>query len=123
MKRIPISVPNISAAEKAAVMEVLDSGFLAQGPRTMLFEERFARFCGVKHAIAVANGTCALQVALLANGVGPGDEVITTPFTFMATANAILFTGATPVFVDIDLETLNINPGLIEAAITPNTKA
>jgi perosamine synthetase len=123
MKRIPISVPNITDAEKAAVMEVLDSGFLAQGPRTALFEERFAQFCGVKHAIAVSNGTCALQVALLANDVGPGDEVITTPFTFMATANAILFTGATPVFVDIDPETFNINPDLIEAAITPKTKA
>jgi dTDP-4-amino-4,6-dideoxygalactose transaminase len=123
MKRIPISIPNITEAEKAAVMEVLDSGFLAQGPKTALFEERFAEFCGVRHAIAVSNGTCALQIALLANGVRPGDEVITTPFTFMATANAILFTGATPVFVDIDPETFNINPELIKAAITSRTKA
>jgi len=123
MKRISISVPNITEAEKAAVREVLDSGFLAQGPRTALFEEEFARFCGVKHAIAVSNGTCALQIALLVNEVGHGDEVITTPFTFMATANAILFTGATPVFVDIDPKTFNINPELIEAAITPKTKA
>lgn len=123
MNRIPISKPNITDAEKAAVMEVLDSGFLAQGPRTALFEERFATLCGVKHAIAVANGTCALLVALLANGIGPGDEVITTPFTFMATVNAILFTRATPVFVDIDPKTFNINPELIEAAITRKTKA
>ncbi len=123
MIRIPISKPNITEAEKAAVMEVMESGFLAQGPRTALFEQRFAALCGVKHAIAVSNGTCALQIALLANGVGPGDEVITTPFTFMATANAILFSGATPVFVDIDPVTFNIDADLIEAAITPKTKA
>lgn len=123
MMRIPISKPNITEAEKAAVMEVMESGFLAQGPRTALFEQRFAALCGVKHAIAVSNGTCALQIALLANGVGPGDEVITTPFTFMATANAILFSGATPVFVDIDPVTFNIDANLIEAAITPKTKA
>lgn len=123
MIRIPISKPNITEAEKAAVMEVMESGFLAQGPRTALFEQRFAALCGVKHAIAVSNGTCALQIALLANGVGPGDEVITTPFTFMATANAILFSGATPVFVDIDPVTFNIDANLIEAAITPKTKA
>jgi dTDP-4-amino-4,6-dideoxygalactose transaminase len=123
MKRIPLSKPSITEAEKAAVMEVMESGFLAQGPRTALFEERFAALCGVKHAIAVSNGTCALMVALLANGIGPGDEVITSSFTFMATANAILFTGAKPVFVDIDADSFNINPELIEAAITPRTKA
>jgi dTDP-4-amino-4,6-dideoxygalactose transaminase len=123
MRHIPISQPNITDAEKIAVMAVLDSGFLAQGQRTVAFEENFARLCKVKHAVAVANGTCALQVALLANGIGPGDEVITTPFTFMATANAILFTGAKPVFVDIEADTFNLNPDLIEAAITPRTKA
>ncbi|MBI5839269.1 MAG: DegT/DnrJ/EryC1/StrS family aminotransferase [Chloroflexi bacterium] len=123
MKRIPISKPDITDSEKAAVMEVLESGFLAQGPRTALFEEQFAQLCGVRHAIAVSNGTCALVAALLANDIGPGDEVITTPFTFMATANAILFTGAKPVFVDIDGETFNVDPQLIEAAITPRTKA
>ena len=123
MNHIAISKPNITDAEKAAVMEVMESGFLAQGPRTALFEERFAKLCGVKHAIAVSNGTCALQIALLANDIGPGDEVITTPFTFMATANAILFTGAKPVFVDIESETFNIDPDQIEAAITPKTKS
>ncbi len=123
MKRIPISKPDITDAEKLAVMEVLDSGFLAQGPKTALFEQKFAALCGVKHAIAVSNGTCALQVALLANDIFPGDEVITTPFTFMATANAILFTGATPVFADIDEDTFNIDPEQIEKAITPRTKA
>jgi perosamine synthetase len=123
MNRIQISKPDVTDVEKQAVMEVLDSGFLAQGPKTALFEEKFAALCDVKHAIAVSNGTCALQVAMLANDVGPGDEVITTPFTFMATVNAILFAGATPVFVDIEDETFNINADLIEKAITKRTKA
>lgn len=123
MNRIHISKPDITEAEKSAVMEVLDSGFLAQGPRTAAFEERFAHLCGVRHAIAVSNGTCALQTGLLAHDIGPGDEVITSPFTFMATVNAILFTGAKPVFVDIEEDSFNINADLIEAAITPHTKA
>jgi len=120
---IPISKPYIGEAEKAAVLEVLDSGMLVQGPRTAKFEERFAQVCGVKHAIATANGTAALHLALLANGIGAGDEVITTPFTFIASANSILFTGAKPVFVDVDPETFNIDPALIEKAVTPRTKA
>jgi perosamine synthetase len=120
---IPISKPCIGEAEKAAVMEVLDSGMLAQGPRTAKFEERFAQVCGVKHAIATSSGTTALNLALLAHGIGPGDEVITTPFTFIASANSILFTGAKPVFVDIDEGTFNLNPALIEQALTPRTKA
>jgi dTDP-4-amino-4,6-dideoxygalactose transaminase len=120
---IPISKPYLGEAEKAAVLEVLDSGMLAQGPRTAQFEERFAQVCGVRHAIATANGTAALHIALLAHGVGSGDEVITTPFTFIASANSILFTGAKPVFVDVDAETFNLDPALIEKAITPRTKA
>ncbi len=104
-------------------MEVLDSGFLVQGARTAEFEKQFASILDVSHAIAVSNGTCALQIALLAEGIGPGDEVITSPFTFIATANAILLTGAKPVFVDIDVQSFNISPELIEAAITPQTKA
>jgi dTDP-4-amino-4,6-dideoxygalactose transaminase len=120
---IPISKPYIGEAEKQAVMEVLDSGMLAQGPRTAKFEERFAQVCGVKHAIATSSGTTALHIALLAHGIGPGDEVITTPFTFIASANSILFTGARPVFVDVDPETFNIDPACVEAAITPRTKA
>jgi dTDP-4-amino-4,6-dideoxygalactose transaminase len=120
---IPVSKPDISQAEKSAVLEVLDSGILAQGPRTAKFEEAFAQKCNVKHAIAVSSGTTALHVALLANGIGPGDQVITTPFTFIASINAILFVGATPVFVDIDEETFNIDVSKIEAAITPATKA
>jgi len=120
---IPISKPFIGEEEKQAVLEVLDSGMLAQGPRVAKLEEEFSKLCGVKHAIATTSGTTALHVALLANGIGPEDEVITTPFTFIASANSILFTGAKPVFVDIDEETFNINPELIEAAITPKTKA
>ncbi len=120
---IPISKPFIGDEEKKLVMEVLESGMLAQGPKVALLEERFAALCGVKHAIATTSGTTALHVALLAHGVGPGDEVITTPFTFIASANSILFTGARPVFVDIDPETFNLDPAKIEAAITPRTKA
>ncbi len=120
---IPIAKPMIGDAEKQAVMEVLDSGMLAQGPRTARFEERFAQACGVKHAIATTSGTTALHMALLANGVGEGDEVITTPFTFIASANSILFTGAQPVFVDIDPETFNIDPEQVAKAVTPRTKA
>lgn len=120
---IPISKPFIGDEEKQLVMEVLDSGMLAQGPKVAALEKRFAEICGVKHAIATTSGTTALHVAMLAHGIGPGDEVITTPFTFIASANSVLFTGAKPVFVDIEEDTFNINPALIEAAITPRTKA
>jgi perosamine synthetase len=120
---ISIAKPQIGEEEKQAVLEVLDSGIIAQGPRVKAFEEAFAAMCGVKHAIATASGTTALHVALLAAGIGEGDEVITSPFTFIASANSILYTGARPVFVDIDPLTLNLNPALIEAAITSCTKA
>jgi perosamine synthetase len=122
-KMIYMAKPQIGDDEKQAVMEVLDSGMLAQGPRVKAFEEAFAEMCGVKHAIATSSGTTALHVALLANGIGPGDEVITSAFTFIASSNSILFTGARPVFVDIDPCTFNLDPGKIEAAITPRTKA
>lgn len=120
---IPIAKPLIGPEEKQAVLEVLDSGILAQGPRVQAFEEAFAAMCGVKHAIATTSGTTALHTALLAHGIGPGDEVITSPFTFIASANSIVFVGAHPVFVDIDPRTFNINPNLIEAAITSRTRA
>ena len=120
---IPISKPYIGDAEKEAVMEVLESGFLVQGPRTVAFEEKFAQNCEVKNAVAVSSGTSALLIALLANGVGPGAEVITSAFTFAATANAIIFAGATPVFVDIDEDTFNLNPDEVEKAVTSRTKA
>ncbi len=120
---IPIAKPLIGDEEKQAVLEVLDSGILAQGPRVKAFEEAFAEMCGVRHAVATSSGTTALHVALLANGIGPGDEVITTPFTFIASANSILCVGARPVFVDIDPLTFNIDPAQVKAAITPRTKA
>lgn len=120
---IPISKPYIGKEEKQAVLAVLDSGMLAQGPRVAALEERFAKLCGAKHAIATSSGTTALHVALLAHDIRPGDEVITTPFTFIASANSILYVGATPVFVDVDEETFNIDPAAVEKAITPRTKA
>ena len=120
---ISIAKPLIGDEEKQAVLEVLDSGMLAQGPRVKAFEEAFAEMCGVRHAIATSSGTTALHVALLAHSIGPGDEVITTPFTFIASANSILYVGARPVFVDIDPATFNIDPAQIEAALTPRTKA
>jgi dTDP-4-amino-4,6-dideoxygalactose transaminase len=120
---IPISKPFIGEEEKQAVMEVLDSGMLVQGPRTAKLEEKFAALCGTRHAVATSNGTTALHLALLANGIGPGDEVITVSFTFMASVSTILMAGAKPVFVDVEAETFNLNPDLIEAAITPRTRA
>jgi len=120
---IHMAKPQIGEEEKQAVMEVLDSGIIAQGPRVKAFEEGFAEMCGTKFAIATSSGTTALHVALLAHGIGAGDEVITSAFTFIASANSILFTSARPVFVDIDPKTFNLNPDLIEAAITPKTKA
>lgn len=120
---IPIAKPLIGDEEKQAVLEVLDSGILSQGPRVQAFEEAFAEMCGVRYAIATSSGTTALHIALLAHGIGPGDEVITSPFTFIASANCALYVGARPVFVDIDPRTFNLDPAQIEAAITPRTKA
>ncbi len=120
---INMAKPQIGDEEKRAVMEVLDSGMIVQGPRVKAFEEAFALMCGVKHAAATTSGTTALHIAVLANGVGQGDEVITSAFTFIASANSILYAGAKPVFVDIDPATFNLNPALIEKAITKKTKA
>lgn len=120
---VPIASPLLGEEEAAAVLHVLKSGQLAQGEQVMLFEQEFAKLCRTRYAIAASSGTAALHLALLAHGLGPGDEVITTAFTFAATANAILFVGATPVFVDIDPETYTIDPALVEAALTPRTKA
>lgn len=120
---IPLSKPYLGEEEKQAVLEVLESGMLAQGRRVAALEEEFAKACGVHHAVATSSGTTALQIALLAHGIGPGDEVISTPFTFFASVSSILSCGARPVFVDIEAETFNLNPDLIEAAITPHTRA
>ncbi|HXM72006.1 MAG TPA: DegT/DnrJ/EryC1/StrS family aminotransferase [Candidatus Dormibacteraeota bacterium] len=120
---IPLAHPEIGEEEKRAVLRVLESGQLAQGPVVAEFEEAFARWIGVKHAVAVSSGTAGLHLALLAHGIGNGDEVITTPFTFIASANSVLFTQAKPVFADVEPETLCIDPTLVERAITPRTRA
>lgn len=119
---IPISKPQLGEAEKRAVERVIDSGILAQGPRVAEFEHAFAEYIGVKHAVATSNGTTALHVALLAHNIGAGDEVITTPFTFIASVNSILYAGATPRLVDID-SSFNLDVAQIESAITPRTRA
>lgn len=107
----------------AAVLGVLASAQYVLGPEVSQFEEEFAAYCDAKHAVAVNTGTSALHLALLAAGVGPGDEVITVPFTFVATVSAICYAGALPVFVDVEPVTLTMDPAKLEAAITPRTKA
>jgi len=121
--QIPLSSPDITEAEIQAVVEVLRTRFLSLGPKIPEFEAQFQRYLGVDHAIAVSSGTAGLHCCLLAMGVGPGDEVLTTPFSFIASANVILMVGAKPVFVDIDPKTLNMNPDIMEKAITPRTRA
>jgi perosamine synthetase len=120
---IPLAKPVLGEAEEQAVIEVLRSGQLSLGPKLAEFERLFAEQVGAPHASAVSSGTAGLHLALRAVGVGPGDEVITSPFSFVASANAIIYCGATPVFADIDPVTLNLDPVAAEAAITPNTKA
>jgi perosamine synthetase len=123
LKMIPIARPVISEDEIGAVTAVLESGIIAQGKKVEEFEESFARFIGTKHAVAVNSGTAALHIALLAQGICKGDEVITSPFTFTSTANSVLFTSARPVFADIEEDTFNIAPDDIVDKITPRTKA
>src|SRR3989441_13094915 len=120
---IPIACPLLSHEEEAAVHRVLASGQLAQGESVAAFEQRFAEVCHVREAVAVSSGTAALHLALLAHNVGPGDGVITTAFSFAATANVILLVGATPVFVDIEPDTYTLDPSLLEAALIPRSKA
>ena len=114
---------NLKDEIDTAVLKAIESTQFILGPNVTSFEQETAAYLGVPHAIACASGTDALHLAILAAGIGSGDEVITTPFTFIATAEAICYTGATPVFVDIDSRTFNIDPALIEAAITSRTKA
>lgn len=122
-REIPLSKPDITALEEQLVLDVMRSGRLSIGPMQEMFEDLVARRCGTRHGVACSSGTAGLHMVLLALGVGPGDEVVTTPFSFIASSNAILFVGAKPVFVDICPSSLNANPELVEAAITPRTKA
>jgi perosamine synthetase len=121
--RIPLSRPEVGHLELDRLARVLESGRLALGPQTAEFEKRIAQRAGTAHAVAVSSGTAALHLIVRALGIGDGDEVITTPYSFVASANAPLFERARPVFVDIDPVTLNIDPGRVEDAITPKTRA
>ena len=120
---IPIARPQMGPEERDRVWDAMASSSLAQGPRVRELEEAFAAFVGARHAVATSSGTTALHLSLLGYGVGPGDEVVTVPFTFIASANSVLYTGARPVFVDVHEETFTIDTHLIEDAITPRTKA
>lgn len=120
---IPIARPDLGQEEIDAVSDVLRSGIIAQGPRVKELEAAWSEYCGVRHTIAMSNGTLALMAIFDQLGIGPGDEVITVSHTFAATANAILSTGAIPVFVDIEPDTYLIDAKRIEAAITPRTRA
>jgi dTDP-4-amino-4,6-dideoxygalactose transaminase len=121
--KVNLARPDITQAEIDAVLDVLNSYTLALGPKMMEFEMAIASYCGRKHGIAVNSGTSGLHLLVRAYDIGQGDEVITTPFSFIASSNCILYEGAKPVFVDIEPDTANIDPDLIEAAITPKTKA
>lgn len=121
--RIPWSVPDLGAEEREALLEVFDSGWLAMGPKTRQLEEAIQNYTGAKHAVAVNNGTSALIAALLASGVGAGDEVLVSTYTFVATVNSIFAVGARPVFLDCDLRTLNTTVPLVEAVHREHPKA
>ena len=123
MKTYPVAKPFIGADEIRAVTRVLKSGYLSLGPVHREFENAFAKEIGTKYAVSVSSGTSGLHLAMLAAGIGKGDEVITSPFSFVASANAILYVGAKPVFVDVDPVTANMDPKLIEKKITKQTKA
>jgi perosamine synthetase len=120
---IPLARPVLGPEEEAAVTEVLRSGDLSLGPRVPAFEREFAEWVGAPHASAVSSGTAGLHLALRAVGVSAGDEVVTSPFSFVASANAMLFEGARPVFADIDARTLNLDPQAAAAAVTERTAA
>lgn len=122
-RNIQISLPSLGEDEWQALREPLFSGWVTQGPKVKAFEQLFAERHGVKHALAVSNCTTALHLALLAAGVGEGDEVLVPAFTWVATANAVLYCNATPVFVDVDPVTFNINPAKIAEKLTAKTKA
>lgn len=122
-KEVFITRPSFTNEENQAVLEVLDSGWVSQGPRVTAFEELFAGYVGTRFAVAVHSCTAALHLALITMGIKPGDEVIVPDYTFVASANAVEYLGARPVFVDIDLSTFNLDMTGLEKAITPRTKA
>src|SRR5256714_4314452 len=115
--------PAVGDEEVAAVADAIRSGWLTTGPRAEELERRFAEYVGATHALAVSSGTAAMHLALVAMGIGPGEEVITTPVTWPATVNVIVHAGATPVFADVDPDTLNIDPARVAELVTPRTKA
>ena len=123
MKRIPVTIPEMDEREASAAGRAILSGWTTMGPEVAAFEKEFAAAVGARHACAVSNGTAALHLALLAAGVGPGDEVITASYSFIATASAIRYCGAIPVFADIDPLTYNLDPELVELAVTEKTRA
>ena len=120
---IPLSSPYLDEREEELVLEVLRSGRLSLGPWIDRFEEAFAERVGAPYAAAVSSGTAGLHLLCVLAGLGPGDEVITSPYSFVASANCAIYEGATPVFADIDPRTFNLDPAAVEAAITPRTKA
>lgn len=120
---IPVARPSFGLEEERAVLDALRSGWVSQGPRVAEFERKFSEYVGAAHAVATSSCTAALHLALLAGGIKPGNEVLCPSLSFIATANAIVYTGATPVFVDIDESTYNMDPNRIEDAITPRTRA
>jgi dTDP-4-amino-4,6-dideoxygalactose transaminase len=120
---VPFAPPAIGPEEIREVIAALESGWLSTGPRVRRFEQAFADYVGAPHAVALNSCTAALHLSLVASGIGPGDEVVTTPLTFCATANVIVHTGATPVFADVDRATGNLDPVAAAAAITPRTRA
>lgn len=122
-RMIPVARPYVGAEEEEAVVQVLRSGWLSQGQRVAEFERKFAEFVGAKYVVAVSSCTTALHLAFVTAGIGPGDEVLCPSLSFIATANSIRYVGATPVFVDIDPVTFNLDPSRIEEAITPRTRA
>ena len=122
-RRIELSGPYFDEREEELLLGVLRSGWLSLGPMLDRFEEAFVERVGAAHAAAVSSGTAGLHLSLHLAGIGPGDEVITSPFSFVASANCALYVGATPIFADIDPQTLNLDPVAVEAAITERTRA
>src|SRR5262249_11172201 len=123
VRAIPVAKPDLGEAEAAAARQAIISGWVTQGPQVGDFEREFAQYVGAPHACAVSSCTTALHLALHALGVGPGDQVVTVSHSFIATANAVRYCGAEPVFVDIDPQTYNLDAQLLRAAITPRTRA